>query len=372
MGSDLSTLFFENPSTVNGNESTVSVAQVSIGRCHTCALLLPATCSDGIQNQGELMVDCGGSNCDPCAATEAAAEASCDPTCFDRPPRSELDYCLFSSFASVAAGCAASPVGYCDATCGVCAACPRAKQPPAGRVECFGINYLGQLGLSTLRSGDNFAYGDDYDEKLFSDNRALLDGQAAQLPCSRGLADSCGCEDGFRGTACDEVVDVCDEDPCMFGARCYTYFPVVNPVSGKSRERFACDCDTALVDDVGGARCQIDLAPPVLSCGTALPVALNDNFIANYTFLQDNFLQSGYYCADSSGGDFFPTSFDSNGNPDCGSATATAWMTDNVGLQSVVVTPTSPVDVCANSAFRAAASDHSTFCSSGPGNSLAG
>ena len=51
MGDDLMTLFFEDPDAVTGNLSTVTVADVTIGRCHTCALLLPATCSDGVQNQ---------------------------------------------------------------------------------------------------------------------------------------------------------------------------------------------------------------------------------------------------------------------------------------------------------------------------------
>ena len=75
-----------------------------------------------IHLQGETMVDCGGSNCDACAADEATAEASCDPTCFDRPPRADLDYCQFAAY--VRSSC----VWVCVALVRVHRACVRASR----------------------------------------------------------------------------------------------------------------------------------------------------------------------------------------------------------------------------------------------------
>ena len=357
------TLYFQNPDTVVGNQSTIVVADVMIGRCHTCALLVEATCSDGILNQGEEMTDCGGDNCDPCAATEEDALNSCDTSCFDRPPASDPDYCSFSGFSSVSAGCAASANSYCDATCGTCVQCPRAKRPSTGSVECFGSNYLGQGGLTSSRSNDDAAYGDDYFEKLYAGGNREVVGNAAQLQCGRGSADECGCEHSFSGDSCSDVVNICDENPCMFDADCYNYFAVVNPVTGKSTPNFECDCDTAAVDDVSGSRCEIDEAPPVIACDTSLPVALTTTTIADYSFLTDPSYIA--YCADSSG-DYFPTSF-SGGVPDCTGAVTTYWAADNIGIGAVSVTPVDPVDVCADSDFVSASTSHATFCSSGAG-----
>ena len=138
-------------------------------------------------------------------------------------------------------------------------------------------------------------------------------------------------------------------------------------MSGKSRERFECDCDTALAEDVGGVRCEVDLAPPTMSCGTSLPVELNDTYIADYSFLL-NFTHYGAFCAQSSG-DYFPTAWtgDDSNEADCSGATTTEWMVDNVGLQAASITPTNPVDVCDDAAFVAASTAHAAFCSSGAG-----
>ena len=178
MGEDLRILYWQNPDTIMGNTSTVVVADVTMGRCHTCALLLPATCSDGILNQGEQQVDCGGDNCAACEDNYFDALDSCDPNCFDHPPRSDPQLCEFNDFATNVEGCAATAVGLCDKTCLNCIPCPKVsfvrscsshggriaassiirpcmhfsqvKRPASGSVECFGSNYLVQLGQSSL------------------------------------------------------------------------------------------------------------------------------------------------------------------------------------------------------------------------------
>lgn len=49
-----------------------AVAVIALTGCRNEANLIPESCFDGIQNQGETAVDCGGPNCPPC-----------DPTCDD-------------------------------------------------------------------------------------------------------------------------------------------------------------------------------------------------------------------------------------------------------------------------------------------------
>lgn len=47
----------------------LAVAMMALTGCRNEANLIPETCFDGIQNQGETGVDCGGPNCDECAPT---------------------------------------------------------------------------------------------------------------------------------------------------------------------------------------------------------------------------------------------------------------------------------------------------------------
>merc|ERR1712079_775580 len=80
-----------------GDGVTTKLCDKDAGRCTRGRCCVPPTCSDGIQNQGEAEVDCGGPNCAACrtcaalGANEGLIDAQCsnDGQCGHRDRKAE-------------------------------------------------------------------------------------------------------------------------------------------------------------------------------------------------------------------------------------------------------------------------------------------
>ncbi len=129
------------------------------------------TCSDGIQNQGETRIDCGG----PCAACDCTSNAACDDGLF----------------------CNGSET--CD-TFGFC--------QNAAPVNCNdGVGCTDDSCNEATNSCDNVANNANCDNGLFCDGSETC---SATLDCQAGTAVNCNDGVGCTDDSCNEVTDSCD------------------------------------------------------------------------------------------------------------------------------------------------------------------
>ncbi len=247
-----------------GNEY---VSDLVIGSCHTCALLVEPTCSDGRKNGNEIQTDCGGS-CNPCPMTLCSGTCVNNADTPENPNFCEVQIALGSRLYLVNGSpskkryCDSSyapgkvNAGKCDKECGYCLACPApSKTREKGRVVCWGGNRHGQLAMPSIID----TYGGKYNETVGRLD-SILTG-VRRLSC-RGRAShgQCSCSDEFEGVNCATPLDPCNHtQTCVFGA-CHVQSAFVHPFNGTMSADFRCTCFVGFE----GRRCQTDIKAPVI------------------------------------------------------------------------------------------------------------
>ncbi len=250
---------------------------------------LQTTCSDGVKNQGETDIDCGGSNCGVCMAGQACEQGS---DCITG--RCENSVCTMSN-------------GTCDdmtrnqdetdvdcggSTCGACAnglMCDGNSDCQSGR--CMG-------GTCAMPScSDGIRNQDETDVDCGGATCAACgDGQGCalgrdctSLSCVGGMCAAPSCSDGIQNQ--DETDVDCggatcatrcgDGASCVMASDCDAMFPCSNGVCGASCSDGIKNQDETGVD-CGGSTCG--------ACGTGQACSTDSECISN-----------NCYCAASSG-----------------------------------------------------------------------